>query len=117
MLFFALAHIVHCEFSRLCPTEQQVLESVIERDNEAFGSEAAGLSLLNPDMELVKTTNNPKISDIACVGADNTSEPAVDCRYTVKYRTFAVYEIATLKLIASNKWRIVSYKQMTRRRR
>jgi hypothetical protein len=67
MLLFALAQIVPCESSRLCPTKQQVLEAVIERDNEAFGSAAADLSSLDQDMELVKTTNNPKISDIACV--------------------------------------------------
>jgi len=116
MLLFALAQIVPCESSRLCPTKQQVLEAVIERDNEAFGSAAADLSSLDQDMELVKTTNNPKISDIACVDADDTSELAVDCRYTVKYRTFAAYEIATLKLIAPGRWRIASYKRMTRRR-
>lgn len=117
MLLFVLAQIAHCESSHLCPTKQQVLEAVIERDNEAFGSESVSLSVLDQDMELVKTTNDPKISDIECIGVDDTSEPAVDCRYTVKCRAFAAYEITTLKLIASGRWRIVSYKHMTRRRR
>ncbi|RYG98660.1 MAG: hypothetical protein EON58_06440 [Alphaproteobacteria bacterium] len=118
MLLFALAQILNCQSAAVCPTKDQLLEAIVERDREEYGKAAAGLSMSNGDMELVKTTDDPRIGDIACVvDGGGTSGAAVDCRYVVRYRSFAVYEIATLKPIAAHKWRIESSKAMIRPQR
>lgn len=117
MLLLALAQILDCQSSTVCPTKEQLLEAIIERDGEEFGKAAAGLSALDGDMELVPTKTNPRIRDIACVIPGDAPDRAVDCRYTVRYRSFTVYEIATLKPIATNRWRVESYKSMMRAQR
>jgi hypothetical protein len=117
MSWFILGLIDYCEPSERCPTKQQVLEAVVERDNETFGREAATLSLLDQDMEIVKITNNPRISGVECFGVEDSSVNTVDCRYSVKYRPYSTYEIATLKLNGWGRWRIESYKKIVRQRR
>ena len=115
ILLFALASMSHCVSSHFCPTEQELLEAVKERDSEHDAAIMVRIEADNPGIFFVTERKHKTIlSNIICGEPHMDLETTINCSFTAKYRGMIAYEVATLK--RDGRWRISDYNRVERNR-
>ena len=116
-----MASITRCAAPTLCPTDEQLLEAVRNRDGAVVQAMSNQAAQDDPNsVALIHSERIKRISDIVCgdqLPSDLPGNPVViNCKFTVRYWSRNAYTVARM-VLRNSEWEIDEAFAVTRERR
>jgi hypothetical protein len=119
-LAMILAGLSRCSVATLCPTDDQILTAVRNRDNDMVFALSNQAARDDPNsITLIHTLRIKRISDVVCGDALPSDlpgdPPTVNCKFTVRYSSKDAFTVAKM-VQKEGQWKIADSLMVTRQR-